>query len=568
MAITSKASTLARLRSLLGATACGRSEHELDALLAALEHLLEVSSQIAETPPAEAILQSVCDGIAEALAFEKVSIQLYDPATGLFSARAAVGWDGDDERLPSRRPLAQIESLLDPELEVEGCFLVPAAKARDGRAPRAWDDRRLVVPLRDPDGVLQGFIWADDPEDRLLPSRARLQALRLFANQAASALAAAAQFKALAASDARKSAILRSAPDSVITTDADWRIVEFNPAAEEALGWIASEVIGRDLVELLAPPGRREELGSLLADCLSGRQSSRLGARAEASVVRSDRRELVVELALTPVGAHYTAHLHDITRSRQIEERLSETERRYRGLVEGLPLATYINELGWPIKTIYVSPRIEEMLGYTADEWLVPDFYPTLLHPDDRERILAEVERTHGSAQPFRAEYRLVAKDGRVLWVLDETLAVYGEQGEPLYLQGYLLDVTERKEAEEAQARSDELYRLVVEKSRDAISMLDSEGRICFASPANEAILGYTQDELVGRELASLVHPDDLAAVEANLAAGGGEPLTARVRHRDGGWVTLRGFATPIGERVLTIARVVEEAELRLLRIA
>jgi PAS domain S-box-containing protein len=91
-----------------------------------------------------------------------------------------------------------------------------------------------------------------------------------------------------------------------------------------------------------------------------------------------------------------------------------------------------------------MSPQIEAMLGYPVSAWLEQDFFPGVLHPDDRERVLAEVEDTHRTGKDFRLEYRLIAADGRVVHVLDETVAVRDDEYRPIMLQGFLVDVTER----------------------------------------------------------------------------------------------------------------------------
>jgi len=102
-----------------------------------------------------------------------------------------------------------LRRLLDPQFEVEGCFLLPGEEAcrrlgierpayesaRNGRGPLAWDHHWLLIALHDRDGRLAGVIWADEPEDRLVPSTERLQALRMFANQAATAVASVAAFE-------------------------------------------------------------------------------------------------------------------------------------------------------------------------------------------------------------------------------------------------------------------------------------------------------------------------------------------------------------------------------------
>jgi diguanylate cyclase (GGDEF)-like protein len=168
----------------------------------ALEELLAVSSRITgETSNAE-ILRRVCKGIHDALDFQNVCAALADPETGLLVPHATVGWQL--EELQQREPVrvAEVEPLLDDELEREGCYLLTHEQARaritsevevypsqlNGRGPWAWNRHWLIVPLRDGGGALLGIIWVDNPRDRLLPSADRLQALRIFANDAAAAL--------------------------------------------------------------------------------------------------------------------------------------------------------------------------------------------------------------------------------------------------------------------------------------------------------------------------------------------------------------------------------------------
>jgi diguanylate cyclase (GGDEF)-like protein len=173
---------------------------------AGLEQLLRLSSQLPQTVSTEAMLTSVCEGISTALGFEKVMIELLDPATGLLHPAAAAG-DGLSETAPLE--LSLISRLFDPEFEIAGCYLVPGdeAEARvgssqvvyesvlNGRGPYAWNHHWLVVPLRDAQGEVRGVLWADEPHTRLIPQEPVLQALRIFANQAMEALAVATQLE-------------------------------------------------------------------------------------------------------------------------------------------------------------------------------------------------------------------------------------------------------------------------------------------------------------------------------------------------------------------------------------
>src|SRR5262245_19042022 len=97
---------------------------------------------------------------------------------------------------------------------------------------------------------------------------------------------------------------------------------------------------------------------------------------------------------------------------------------------------------------MYVSPQIEQMLGYTQEEWLNdPTLWFTRLHPDDRERWNVEFAETCTLGTPFRSEYRFIARDGRIDWVLGHARVVHDADGRPLFLQGIAFDLTEQKHA-------------------------------------------------------------------------------------------------------------------------
>ena len=171
-----------------------------------LEGILEVSARVAEADDPEDILQAVSDGIRNALGFDKVVIELAPRADMPLVPHASSGWYGE-RRVSKAITLDALEPLLTDEFEVAGCYLVPTEVADErlnrhpvdhdselhGRGPDAWAHHWLIVPLTEPQGRRRGLIWVDDPRDRLLPTRARLQALRLFANQAVAALQSADQ---------------------------------------------------------------------------------------------------------------------------------------------------------------------------------------------------------------------------------------------------------------------------------------------------------------------------------------------------------------------------------------
>jgi diguanylate cyclase (GGDEF)-like protein/PAS domain S-box-containing protein len=147
---------------------------------------------------------------------------------------------------------------------------------------------------------------------------------------------------------------------------------------------------------------------------------------------------------------YFVSQIQDISERKRAEQKIRDAEQRYRTLVEQIPAVTYIDPVDDPETSLYTSPQIEQMLGYTPAEWQTQKLWPKRLHPDDRERVLAADERFEaGGEEPFSEEYRLLAKDGSVVWVREEAVLVRDEAGEPLYWQGVFYDLTERKALEE-----------------------------------------------------------------------------------------------------------------------
>jgi len=138
------------------------------------------------------------------------------------------------------------------------------------------------------------------------------------------------------------------------------------------------------------------------------------------------------------------------TPRRPVEEHLDESEQRYRTLIEEIPALTYAawaDELG---NTAYVSPQITGMLGFTPSEWLAePECWSRQLHPEDRERVLAEYQKSWRAGAPFASEYRILTRQGHVRWWRDEGRVLPDAAGRPQVVRGFVLDITDRKIAEE-----------------------------------------------------------------------------------------------------------------------
>ncbi len=335
-----------------------------------------------------------------------------------------------------------------------------------------------------------------------------------------------------------RDAVIESMGDGVLVLDVQDRIVDLNPAAESIFGCAASEAIGRpadqmlsgqsDLVEcyrdvteahaeIVLDQGDAQHCFDLrispLHDrrgCLSGRlvvlRDITKRKQAEEALKRThDELEERVEERTIELKQEIAGH-------KRTEEALRQSEAKYRALVEQIPALIYTTGLAEASTTFYMSPQIERILGFTQAEWMAgPELWLKQLHPGDRARVLAELARSHDSGEPFIAEYRLLSRDDQVLWFHDEAVVVQGDDGTPLFLQGVMLDITERWLAEEARRQSEERYRAVAETAVAGIGIVDPEENLSFVNPAFAEMLGYTQSELVGMNLSQLVDQEEFA---------------------------------------------------------
>jgi PAS domain S-box-containing protein len=230
-----------------------------------------------------------------------------------------------------------------------------------------------------------------------------------------------------------------------------------------------------------------------------------------------------------------------------------------RSLIEQVPVTIYIDRLDDVSSNVFMSPQLEAVLGYSAEEWASDrEHYLKVIHPDDREGVLAEHRRTRETGDLFSMEYRMVARDGSIRWFLDEARVVRDETGQPVFHHGFLLDITERKELEDALHRSEEELRRekqhvesLLEISPAAIVTLDLEERVTSWNPAAEALFGYTEAEALGRTIQELVLQNEALAqegasiMEEAMAKGTAHRVTRRMR-KDGALVDVEMRVVPI----------------------
>jgi PAS domain S-box-containing protein len=193
----------------------------------------------------------------------------------------------------------------------------------------------------------------------------------------------------------------------------------------------------------------------------------------------------------------------------ELREEVRVAQARYRNLVESVPGVVYIAEPGERGRWRYVSPQIEDMLGYSPEEWTAdPTMWFQRIHPQDRERVMEAEGNLISTSDSDQPEYRMIARDGRVVWVRDQ--ARYLEDGSEGLFHGFMIDVTARMRAEEDLRRTELRKQALFESSFDCVIIADHEGRILEFNPAAEKTFGYGREEVIGRLLAETIVPPSL----------------------------------------------------------
>ncbi|HET9249968.1 MAG TPA: PAS domain-containing protein, partial [Actinomycetota bacterium] len=396
--------------------------------------------------------------------------------------------------------------------------------------------------------------------------------------------------------EARYRALVENLPAVIyqVAPDDDRRTMYVSPHVETALGYSRDEWLGQPDIwmELLHPDDREPTLAAHDRHNETGLPWSReyrliandgrvVWFRDVATLVRDDdgrpQHWLGVQLDITELKgvedalraardelerrvAERTSELEEanammaleIGERRRAEADLRAAEHRYRLLAEQIPAVTYIweaNRQDGDEPRYYTSPRIEQLLGYTVDEWHTSeDFWMSRLHPDDRTAVIAAALRSETTGEPFAMEFRYLHKDGRIVWVADQAILMTREEGRPRLFQGVMIDVTTRKEAERAATETELRYRDLAEQVPGVIYVAelgpaDGAYQLRYVSPQLTSLFGYelTDWEDTGRWLAT-VHPDDrerVRATDATVAERGSFEMEYRIVLRDGShrWV-------------------------------
>src|SRR3954469_8504135 len=237
-----------------------------------------------------------------------------------------------------------------------------------------------------------------------------------------------------------------------------------------------------------------------------------------------------------------------------MSEGLREPHIPYREIVEHLPVVVYVATDEEPVaRTIYMSPNVEEMLGYGPEVFLtIGHDWTSLMHPDDVDLMTQHYATTRATGRPFDIEYRFVHPQGRMVWVHDRAMVVAGRDGGARVWQGVMEDITQRVEAEQAVEVSAARYATLLENLPAVVYEMvpDDDRRTRYVNRKIEDLLGYTMDEWLDQEdmWVEVLHPDDreveLAAHDLHSSTGAPWRREYRLIGAEGQIVWVRDHAT------------------------
>lgn len=253
--------------------------------------------------------------------------------------------------------------------------------------------------------------------------------------------------RTLQQSETRFRLLFENSPDAIFVETLTGDMLDVNAAACRLHGRSRDELIGMNVVDLV-PAEQRVTVRRSLPQL-----AQQVGRTLEGQSLHVDGRIIPVELRVNCIEydgqAALLLHVRDITDRKLAEAELRRVETRYRTLVEQLPAITYVAEFGdgqW----FYVSPQIEALLGYSAAEWTgKKSLWLERIHPDDRPQVLAVEAQCKATGAEFVAEYRMVARDGHVVWFSDHAVVMRDHRGQPQHLHGVMFDISGRKGLEE-----------------------------------------------------------------------------------------------------------------------
>ena len=350
--------------------------------------------------------------------------------------------------------------------------------------------------------------------------------------------------KELRESEEKYRAIFESFRDVYYQTDMKGLVTIISPSVRAQAGYNPEDIIDHPAWDFFLKPDEWEKFLQMLIECGAVNDYEvKLMAKDGRVIEVSASSNLVFGKDGKPLGVEGV--LRDITKRKQAETALKESEEKYRELVENLSEVIYsLDQSG---RVTYVSPAIKSLVGYSQKE-LETKYFAELIHQEDLSQAREGFQKVL-SGKSTANEYRVISKNNEVRWIYTSSRPVL-EEDRVVGVQGVLTDTTERKKtAEDLQAREAYLDQLF-ESAQEAIVMADSDGKSLRINEEFTRVFGYTKKEAVGRRVDELIVPENLQqealSITRNVSKGDKIAIETVRCHKDGTLIDVSVLASPI----------------------
>jgi PAS domain S-box-containing protein len=302
--------------------------------------------------------------------------------------------------------------------------------------------------------------------------------------------------------------IMKSATNAIFVLDLEGKFMSVNPAISKMSGYPSEDLIGQSFSIVFAPdifPQIKEQFYKV---AFYGNAVSQY----ETEMIRKAGGKTVITFSIAPmldegkiVSVVGTAE--DITEHKRAEEALKQSQQRYEDLVHSIDGVVWEAD----VKTFqftFVSKQAKSVVGYPIEDWLNhPTFWVDHIHPEDKEWAPAFCLEATLKKQDHDFEYRMITADNQTIWLRD-LVSVVVENDQPVKLCGVMLDITERKQAEQALKENEQNLQTIFNSTTNAFIIANLEGNIVDVNRSATNIYGYSKEEFTGLHASQLVHPE------------------------------------------------------------
>ncbi len=322
-----------------------------------------------------------------------------------------------------------------------------------------------------------------------------------------------ASAKALTESNVRFSAVIQSASDAVLIIDGQGNIVSSNRSAKKMFGYSEAEMDGHPF-QMIIPEGYWKEHAEGLQRLLHGGTPHKMGRTVEMQALRRDQTEFPVELSLTSwqveSDQYYSAFIRDISERKESEKALVESQRQLSTLMDNLPGMAYRrkNDPNW--STGFVSDGCLGLTGYPPGSLIHNSkiSYLELIHPEDIEMVTESIQGQLQINQPFKITYRLITPTEGEKWVWEQGRGIPSKDGQVMFIEGFITDISDRVQAENAVRQSREHYHGLFEGVPIGLYRTSVDGTILDINRALIEMVGFPDRESAVSYIATNVYVD------------------------------------------------------------